>query len=46
MIDFSGYFIGTIIVFITYGLCILIRLMIKNKKGGINNEKEKKPINN
>ena len=46
MIDFSGYFIGTIIVFVTYGLCILIRLMIKNKKGGINNEKEKKPINN
>lgn len=40
MIDFSGYFIGTIIVFITYGLCILIKLLIKNKKGGLNNAKE------
>lgn len=40
MIDFSGYFVGTIVVFLVYGICILIRLLLKNIKGGIQNEKE------
>ncbi len=40
MIDFTGYFLGTILIFSIYGLCILIRFLLKNNKGGIKYEKK------